>query len=60
MTAPHDKQKTAKNMGLITCTTPFHKITYILTFPSTSLEQFLRAIRNAVSQAMALILPNET
>ena len=36
---------------------PLHKITYILTFPPTSLEQFLRAIWNAVSQAIVLILP---
>ena len=32
------------------------KITYILTFPSTSLEQLLRAIWNAVSCAIVLIL----
>ena len=36
---------------------PFTKITYILTFPPTSLEQFLRAIWNAVSRATVLILP---
>ena len=35
---------------------PFTKITYILTFPFTSLEQFLRAIWDAVSQAIVLIL----
>ena len=36
---------------------PFTKITYILTFPPASLEQFLRAIWDAVSQAAVLILP---
>ena len=35
----------------------FTKITYILTFPPTSSERFLRAIWNAVSQAIVLILP---
>ena len=35
---------------------PFTKITYILTSPTTSLE-FHRAIWNAVSQAIVLILP---
>ena len=34
---------------------PFTKITYMLTFPSTS-KQFLRAIWDAVSQATVLIL----
>ena len=36
---------------------PFTKITYILSFPPTSLEQFLRAIWGAVSQAAVLIFP---
>ena len=36
---------------------PFTKITYILTFSLTSLEQFLRAIWGAVSWAAVLILP---
>ena len=37
---------------------PFTKITYILTSPRpASLEQFLRALRNAVSRAAVLILP---
>ena len=36
---------------------PFTKITYILSLPLTSLEQFLRAIIGAVSQAAVLILP---
>ena len=36
---------------------PFTKITYILSFPSTSLEQSLRAIGGAVSWAAVLILP---
>ena len=36
---------------------PFSKIIYILSFPSTSLEEFLRAIWGAVSQAAVLILP---
>ena len=35
----------------------FTKITYILTFPPTSLKQFLRAIWNAVSWGIVLILP---
>ena len=35
---------------------PFTKITYILTFPPTSMEQFLWAIWNPVSQAAVLIL----
>ena len=36
---------------------PFTNITYILTFPPASLEQFLRASWNAVSRAIAFILP---
>ena len=36
---------------------PFSTITYTLTFPPTSLEQFLRAIGGAVSQAVVFILP---
>ena len=36
---------------------PFTKIIYIQSFPSISLEQFLRAIWGAVSQAAVLILP---
>ena len=36
---------------------PFSKTTYTLTFHPTSLEQFLRAICNTVSQAIFLILP---
>ena len=35
---------------------PFTKITYILTFPATSMDQFLWAIWNPVSQAAVLIL----
>ena len=56
MTAPCDQQKTcAKNMNLIICTpcSPKSHICFLL----TSLEQFLRAIRGAVSQIMVLILP---
>ena len=37
--------------------TPDTKITYILTFLFTTLEQFLRALWNAVSWAIVLILP---
>ena len=36
---------------------PFIKITYILSLPLTSLEQFLRAILGAVSWGAMLILP---
>ena len=36
---------------------PFTKITYILSLPLTSLEQFLRARWGAVSWASILILP---
>ena len=36
---------------------PFTKITYILTFPPVSLEQFFRSIWNAVSWAVVLIFP---
>ena len=36
----------------------FTKITYILTLTPTSLEQFLRAIWGAISQAIVLILPH--
>ena len=36
---------------------PFSTITYTLTFPPTSLEQFLRAIGGAVYQAVVFILP---
>ena len=36
---------------------PFTKTTYILTFPPTSSDQFLRAIWGAIFQAIALILP---
>ena len=35
----------------------FTSVTYMLSFSPTSLEQFLRAIWGAVSQAAALILP---
>ena len=35
----------------------FAKITYRLTFGPVSLQQFLRAIWNTVSQAIVLILP---
>ena len=45
-----------KNMGLIACLLPSPKITYILTFPPASLEQFLTAIWGAVSQVAILIL----
>ena len=60
MTAPCDYQKpheTSRNLletYMFDCMySPFTKITYILTFPPTSLEQFLRAL----SQASVLILP---
>ena len=43
-------------MCLIACTPPFTKIMYTVLLP-ISLEQFLRAIRGAVSWAAALILP---
>lgn len=36
---------------------PFTHITCVLTIPPLSLERFLRALRNAPSQAMVLILP---
>ena len=36
---------------------PFTNVTYILTFPTTSLEQFLRTTWNAISQSIVLILP---
>lgn len=36
---------------------PFATITYALTFPPTSLEQFLRDVLNAVSQAIVLFIP---
>ena len=43
------------------CTYPFSKITHILTYPLTSLEQFLRAIWEAVSWPIVLSKsPNKT
>ena len=41
---------------LITCASSFTKITYILTFPPYSLEQFLRVIWNGTSKAIVLNL----
>ena len=35
---------------------PFTKITYILTFPPASLEQFCRIIWGPISRAIVLIL----
>ena len=46
-----------KNMCLIVCILPSPKSHIYWPSPPTSLEQFLRAIRNAVSQAAVLILP---
>ena len=58
LTAPCDQQKTsAKNYVLDCMYSPFTKITHILTFSPASLEQFLRAISDAVSWAAVLILP---
>ena len=55
MTAPHDRRNLQKTCdGLYP---HFSKITCILTVPSAPVEQFLRAIWNAVSQAAVLILP---
>ena len=42
-----------KKVHLVTCTSPFTKIAYILTPPHTSSEKFFRA----ASQAIVLILP---
>ena len=50
-------QKKKKKKGLIARIPPSPKITCILTFLPTSLEQFLRATWDAVSGATALILP---
>ena len=55
MSAP--RQITHKKYVLECMYSPFTKITCILTFPPASLEQFLRAIWEAVSQAIVLILP---
>ena len=58
LTAPCDQQKaSAKNYVLDCMYSPFTKITYILTFSLATLEQFLRAICDAVSRAAVLILP---
>ena len=57
MTSSNPHETFCKNMCLIALYSPFTKITYILTFPPTSLEQFPRGIWNAVSQAEVLILP---
>ena len=55
--APHGHQKpSVKNNVLKSMYSTFAKITYALTFPLASLEQFLRAIQGAVSWATVLIL----
>ena len=64
MNIPHDQQKlyeTSRNLPkkyVLDCMySPFTKISPILSFPAASLEQFLKAIQGAVSQAPVLILP---
>ena len=50
--------KTCKKKYVLDCVySPFTKITYILTFPSVALGQYLRATLNVVSLAIVLILP---
>ena len=45
MTAPHNWKKTSAKKYVLHCTNSlFTKIAYILTFPPTFLEQFLRAM----------------
>lgn len=57
-TVPGDQQKPSAKKFVSDCTyAPPNKITHMLISPLTSLEQFLRAIRNAVSQPLALNLP---
>ena len=55
--APCDYQQPSAKMCAWLHVSPFTKITYIQIFPPTSSEQFLRAIWNAASQAIVLILP---
>ena len=64
MTVPHDQQKllkTSRNLQekyVPNCMySPFSKISYILTLPPASFEQFLKAIWRAVSWVAVLILP---
>ena len=58
LTAPCDQQKTSAKIYVLDCMySPFTKVTHILTFSPASLEQFLRAICDAVSWAAVLILP---
>ena len=53
-----DQQKhSTKNVCLIACNSPSPKSHLYWPFPRASLEQFLRAIWNAVSRAAVLILP---
>ena len=51
------KQQPSAKCVLDCMYSPFTKITRILTFPHTSLEKFLRALWDAVSQVIAHILP---
>ena len=46
-----------KNMCFSCMYSPITKSTYLLTFPTTLLEQFLRSIWNTVSRVIVLILP---
>ena len=54
---PCDQQKPSAKICAWLHVLPFMEITHILTFPFYSLQQFLRAIWGAVSQAKVLILP---
>ena len=51
------KQQPSAKCVLDCIYSPFTKITHILTFPHTSLEKFLRALWDAVSQVIVHILP---
>ena len=50
--------ETCKKYVLVCMFSSFTKVPHTLTSPATSLEQFLRAIWNAVSQAIVPILPH--
>ena len=54
----HGNSRILLQKNVLHCTySSFTQITYILTFPPTSLEQFLRDIWNAVSWSIVLIFP---
>ena len=55
--ASQDQEKPSEKVNVLDCMySTFTKITYILTFPSTHLEEFLRAVWDTVSLATVLIL----